>query len=519
MSNLARILAGALAAGLLCGALGCTPKPAPGAQPPADDACMLFPGRPDAFGSVAVALTDDVDISRAPVPRNTSERLLFGLLYETLIRVDCNGRVLPLLAEKWEPYADGREWRFTLRTGARFWDGSLVTAQDVVSSWWATNPGRGPATRAPWIGPEAATAGSDRWVVVTLSEPRASVPVEFADPQFAVTKPSDAWGWPVGTGSRRPSGPFVQVGAKDSKPVIIAYPTSSSSMFLRFLLAAGSDARDLLDARVDLIVADRHAREYSATLPDFVAVPLPWERVYVVLSPSALEEFGAALPQAARQALARDVVRADGRGAEPPYWWEQIPACGLTQSGIPAPPPATRRIVYEESDPQARALSERLVALAASMSNPGGANRTSASTNAFSTLAPDSSAAALAAGMRADPQAVGLEAKELESALRSGKDLAYVLALPVRVGLACVEARTLLQRAPWLVSSQPFRTPGVASGEVVAQDAVALGPRILPLVETRPWLIARKGLAGVGLSGDGAPRLDAVGWLTKAGTP
>jgi extracellular solute-binding protein (family 5) len=275
MPNLARILAGAAAAGLLCGALACTPKPAPSGQPPTDDPCMLLPGKAEAFGSVTVALTDDVDISRAPVPRNTSERLLFGLLYETLIRVDCTGRVLPQLAERWESVAGGREWRFTLRAGARFWDGSPVTAQDVVSTWWATDPGRGAAARVPWIGPEAANAAGDRLVAVTLKEPRASVPVEFADPQFAVTKLSDSWGWPLGTGSRRPSGPFVQVGVKDTRPVIIAYPTSTSSMFLRFLLASGSDSRDLLDARVDLLVADRHAREYSATLPDFVAVPLP----------------------------------------------------------------------------------------------------------------------------------------------------------------------------------------------------------------------------------------------------
>jgi hypothetical protein len=134
--------------------------------------------------------------------------------------------------------------------------------------------------------------------------------------------------------------------------------------------------------------------------------------------------------------------------------------------------------------------------------------------------APDSSASAFAGGGRADPQAVGLEAKEFELALRSGKEFAYVLALPARVGLACDEVHALLQRVPWLASSFPFRTTAPGRGVVEDYpDEQALAARILPLVETRPWLIARQGLAGIELSGDGMPRLDAVGWLSKAGAP
>jgi ABC-type transport system substrate-binding protein len=82
-----------------------------------------------------VALSDRIDPSNAPYPSNESERLLFRQLYETLVRVDCHGRVRPGLAESWRLDANGRTWTVTLRDNARFSDGALLTAADVRASW------------------------------------------------------------------------------------------------------------------------------------------------------------------------------------------------------------------------------------------------------------------------------------------------------------------------------------------------------------------------------------------------
>src|SRR6266516_4231603 len=88
------------------------PPPAP-TLAPSDTACLIAAGRPTSRDTVTIALTDPVDPAHAPLPRNVAERFVFAQLYETLIRVDCRGRVLPALARSWEQGPEGR-W-----TGAR----------------------------------------------------------------------------------------------------------------------------------------------------------------------------------------------------------------------------------------------------------------------------------------------------------------------------------------------------------------------------------------------------------------
>src|SRR5688572_2239822 len=98
---------------------------------PRDCAPIVEPGEPVA----TVALVDRVDPSNAPRPSNESERLLFRQVYETLIRVDCKGRVEPGLAESWRLEANGRTWIVTLRADARFSDGTPVTSSQLRASW------------------------------------------------------------------------------------------------------------------------------------------------------------------------------------------------------------------------------------------------------------------------------------------------------------------------------------------------------------------------------------------------
>ncbi len=55
-----------------------------------------------------------------------------ALLFEPLVRLTASGRGEGLLAEKWELGADQRIYTFTIRPGARWSDGSLVTSDDVL---------------------------------------------------------------------------------------------------------------------------------------------------------------------------------------------------------------------------------------------------------------------------------------------------------------------------------------------------------------------------------------------------
>ena len=77
---------------------------------------------------------DPIDPRHAPRPTNDGERLLFRQLYETLVNVDCAGRVRPALAGSWRLDANERTWIVTLRDDSRFADGSPLTADDVRAS-------------------------------------------------------------------------------------------------------------------------------------------------------------------------------------------------------------------------------------------------------------------------------------------------------------------------------------------------------------------------------------------------
>lgn len=55
--------------------------------------------------------------------------------YETLLTLDKDNKLVPLLAAKWEANADQTRFTFTLDSGAKFADGSPVEAKDVKWSW------------------------------------------------------------------------------------------------------------------------------------------------------------------------------------------------------------------------------------------------------------------------------------------------------------------------------------------------------------------------------------------------
>lgn len=55
-------------------------------------------------------------------------------LYDSLVRMNAQGEIVPGLATEWSVSEDGLCYTFTLREGVKFHDGSLMTADDVVFS-------------------------------------------------------------------------------------------------------------------------------------------------------------------------------------------------------------------------------------------------------------------------------------------------------------------------------------------------------------------------------------------------
>src|SRR5205814_3245098 len=219
------------------------PAPAPG-----DTTCTITAGRAAARDTVTLAVTDPVDPKHAPLPRNDAERLVFGQLYESLIRVDCQGRALPGLAAAWEQ-APGDRWAFTLRDNARFWDGAPVTARDVLASWRSRD-----ATLAASL-----TVSGDR----SFTIPASAAPFRrLADQALAVTKPAPGGGWPIGTGRY-----WMTSGDPASPDVLVAQPMARTGQpVVKIATVPASAAREALDGEACVhMMVDQAALEYATT--------------------------------------------------------------------------------------------------------------------------------------------------------------------------------------------------------------------------------------------------------------
>jgi len=60
-----------------------------------------------------------------------AEDVVLKPLWENLLSRDGKGNLIPMLAEKWQVSDGGRTWKFHLRKGVRFHNGTEVTAEDV----------------------------------------------------------------------------------------------------------------------------------------------------------------------------------------------------------------------------------------------------------------------------------------------------------------------------------------------------------------------------------------------------
>jgi hypothetical protein len=415
-----------------------SPRAATAQRPEAGSAdCALIAEPGESVATVAVS--GPIDPSHAPRPSNESERLLFRQLYETLVRVECNGRVGPGLAAAWQLDVDGHTWIVTLRENARFSDGTPVTAADVRASWTREDIGdelRPNVSRLV----KSITPVGERALAIALRTQRVDVPMALAHPDLAIAKSVADSRWPLGTRSSRialeghtpvAGAATVITVARDNLPAI------------RFLVAPG-DPRDLLDQGADLLLTrDPAALNYAATLPQFQSVPLAWQRTHVLLTPGR-SRSAASLSETARQTLADDALRGEARGARGPFWWQMLSDCE-----IPLPPPRaqsspTPRIVYDANDVAARDLAERFV------------------------------------GLGTYQRATGLTGAALAREQRRGTDAGYVMSVDSRSVDPCRDLQALIDGAPWLDPET-----------------------IVPLIETRLQAIVRRGRSGVTAEWDG----------------
>lgn len=410
------------------------------ARPPDSDAadCGLVADPGERIATVA--LGEKVDPANAPHSTNDSERLLFRQLFETLVRVDCEGRVRPGLAASWRLDTRTRTWIVTLRENARFSDGTPVTTADVVSSWAGSGAGELRPEVSRYV--QSIAAVDDRGLAITLRGDNRDPPLVLADTELAIARRVPGSLWPLGTRPARIA-PDQESPGSGGRSVITL--TSDSAWSVRFLVAPGRDARDFLDEGVDLLITrEPAALDYATTLPQFLLVPLAWQKTFVLLSPWGAR-YVSPLSAEARQTLADEAVRGEARGAEGPFWWQALPTCEVTAPQPPnQPAPATRRIVYERGDEAARDLAERFV------------------------------------GLGTFQRSIGLTGDALALAQARGTEAGYIMSFDRRPPDPCQELRAVVDRLKWLGAET-----------------------IVPLVDTRLRAIVRRGRSGVTAEWDG----------------
>ena len=467
------------------------PDQDPDGQPvPWRSGCAVLDGPSLPGGEFTVLLNESVDPAHAPVPHNPGERLVFAQLYETLVNVACDGRILPGLARHWACTEDSTVWVFTLRTDARLWDGTRITA-DLVRQAWAGSQEcpRSGSQSSPWAWLNARSqsikALDGLRLAVSLPEPQAQFPTLLAHPATAVAVKRPGWTWPVGSGPCR-----LRASTPTPLPTLETrpnphHPRAPTWKSLTFLVHPGRDPRDLADQPFDLLlVRDQASRRFYDQVPGLQTLPLPWDRLYLLaVSPEQNPDGGATWRSAARKIdPARDLTSGEAR-SWPDLIFPSGPAVQCPQlTGPVATRPSAERswdlpgyqldaqaVVCTTGDPTARELAERLSALR------GGQTRV--------------------AVMPADAASFSLQWQ------MAG---AQVLRLDQIFPTRCLQKACLLSRAAW-IQKAAHTSSDQAQGDTV------LRRHLTPLALTRPWLVARPGLAGLRLDFDGTLLLDRLG--------
>jgi peptide/nickel transport system substrate-binding protein len=101
-------------------------------------------------------------------------------VYNRLLDVDDNFKVIPELAESWGVSDDGKTWTFKLRQGVKFHDGSDFDANDVVYTFkrfWDPELHSGAPAVLNFLDPDGIKAIDAHTVAFTTKEPVAELPV------------------------------------------------------------------------------------------------------------------------------------------------------------------------------------------------------------------------------------------------------------------------------------------------------------------------------------------------------
>ena len=267
-------------------------------------------------GTLRVAISDaPVGFDPAIAPRAPA-RLVMEQVYSSLTRLDVDGNPLPGLAEDVREATDGRSWTVRLRRGARFHDGTPVTAEDVRFSLERIRRRERDYTYWAWVEAIAGVTVLDQLTVrLDLSRVCAALPVWLAFAGTAIVSRRGAEAGlaidtsPMGTGPFRWAGhPAPGVIRLERNEAFHGAPAPHLDA-LEFHVMPDPSARAaaLRSGRVDFADGVAAADWVGLTAaPGVTGAPVVDGRYHWLMLNTALHPFGT---RAVRQAIAHAIDR------------------------------------------------------------------------------------------------------------------------------------------------------------------------------------------------------------------
>lgn len=126
--------------------------------------------------TLVIARTADVDVLDPHRATAFQTVQALGLIYDSLLTTDTNGKLAPRLAKHWNVSKDGKTVTFTLRKGVKFDNGDPLTAADVKASLdRVLNPKTAGVGASNLASVKTVDTRSDRQVVLHLSKPDSAL--------------------------------------------------------------------------------------------------------------------------------------------------------------------------------------------------------------------------------------------------------------------------------------------------------------------------------------------------------
>jgi len=205
----------------------------------------------------ATAVPDSMDPttnSNAAIPQ-----VLLYNVYETLVKLDGEGKIRPLLAKEWTVSNDGLTYTFSLQPDATFASGAPVDAAAVVSSIQRVqqDPSVTPVNKAQMSVVAAASAVNATTVKVVLSKPSNSWLYDMTGSAGIIVDPANAGDL---ANSPAGSGPFVLKQWNKGTSVVLAKapkywgtPSLFDQVTFRYFGDANAMSTAMLSGDLDIV--------------------------------------------------------------------------------------------------------------------------------------------------------------------------------------------------------------------------------------------------------------------------